>query len=78
MTDVAIHSQPPPPGIGLLMWTRYRDLRNRFNQAVREAPLRLISTGVFLMLIWSCLYLFFQVIFDRMQENMFIEKIFQK
>jgi len=75
MTEVAIHSQPPPPGIGLLMWTRYRDLRNRSSQAIREAPLRLISTAVFLLLIWASLYLFFQVIFDRMQQNMFIESV---
>jgi ABC-2 type transport system permease protein len=63
----------PPPGLGLLMWVRCCDLRNRASQALREAPLRVVSTIVFVALIWTCLYLFFRTIFDQMQSRLVIE-----
>jgi len=65
----------PAPGLRVLLWARGRDLRNRLNQALRESPLRLASTAVFVALIWASLYLFFRTIFEQMQSRMFIESV---
>lgn len=75
MVRVPIDAIPPAPGIRVLAWVRCRDLRNRLSQALRDSPLRLISTGLFIVLIWTSLYLFFGVVFQRMQQHMFIESV---
>jgi ABC-2 type transport system permease protein len=61
--------------LGVLVWARRRDLRNRASQALRDSPLRLISTAVFVALIWASLYLFFRTVFEQMQARTPIESV---
>lgn len=60
-------------GLGLLIRIKLRMLANRFDQTAREAPVKLITSLVFIGLIWIGLYLLFhgtlQVIRQRVLEG---------
>ena len=75
MSNPLADISPPAPGLRVLIRVRGRDLHNRISQALREAPLRVASTAVFVALIWASLYLFFYTIFEQMQSRMFIESV---
>lgn len=46
--------------LGLLLRFKLRMLANRFDQAARDAPIKLITTLVFVLLIWGGLYVLFR------------------
>ncbi len=50
---------PTYGGLGLLLRTKLRMLTNRFDQAAREAPIKLATSLIFVAMIWVGLYLLF-------------------
>lgn len=57
------HAATPVPtdlgGLGLLLRMKMRMLANRFDQASRESPIKLVATVVFVVIIWFGLYVLF-------------------
>lgn len=60
-------------GLGLLLRVKFRMLANRFDQASRNEPIKLITTLVFMALIWVGLYVLFagtlQFVRQRLLES---------
>jgi len=57
------------PGIGLLIRVKIKALANRADQALAEAPLKVIAIAVFVLFIWLSLYLLFRSIFFVLKQQ---------
>ncbi|HUW81311.1 MAG TPA: hypothetical protein VMZ31_00785 [Phycisphaerae bacterium] len=57
------------PGIGLLIRVKIKTLANRADQAMAEAPLKVIAIAVFVLFIWLSLYLLFRGIFLVLKQQ---------
>jgi len=57
------------PGIGLLIRVKIKALANRADQALAEAPLKVITIAVFVLFIWVSLYLLFHSIFFVLKQQ---------
>ncbi len=54
-----MNAQTQVGGLGLLVRFKVRMLKNRFDQAAREAPIKLVTSLFFILMIWLGLYVLF-------------------
>ncbi len=57
------------PGIRLLIRVKIKALANRADQALAEAPLKVIAIAIFVLFIWLSLYLLFRGIFLVLKQQ---------
>jgi len=62
------HAPMPHASFGLLVAMKMRLLRNRVNQLLDEAPLRVLISALFLAAIWASLYLLFYRVFEFLRR----------
>lgn len=61
--------RPPHPPFRVLIALRARLIRNRLNQILDEAPLRVFISALFVVAIWASLYFLFEGIFRFLQRT---------
>ena len=69
MNRVRSDVSPMPAGMHLLLRTKCLSLYNRTLQSIQASPIRIVSTALFLVLIWFGLYGLFWAVFDYFQRT---------